>query len=82
MEREIVLAVLLRDWTMELIPGQNIQMKPAIPLGSNHPISRTGASAQGIYAYPIPSKLTGQDWRGKALSPAIRIIPAARSLRF
>jgi hypothetical protein len=23
---------------MELIPGQNIRLKPAIPLGSNHPI--------------------------------------------
>jgi hypothetical protein len=38
MELTLVLAVLLRDWTMKLIPGQNIRLKPAIPLGSNHPI--------------------------------------------
>jgi hypothetical protein len=38
MELTLVLAVLLRDWTIELIPSQNIRLKPAIPLGSNHPI--------------------------------------------
>jgi hypothetical protein len=32
MELQLVLAVLLRDWRMELIPSQNIRLKPAIPL--------------------------------------------------
>jgi cytochrome P450 len=38
MELKLLLAVLLRDWRVELIPGQNIRPKPAITLRSNHPI--------------------------------------------
>jgi len=38
MELKVLLAVLLRHWRIELIPGQNIRPKPAITLRSNHPI--------------------------------------------
>jgi cytochrome P450 len=38
MELKMLLAVLLRHWRVELIPGQNIRPKPAITLRSNHPI--------------------------------------------
>jgi cytochrome P450 len=38
MELKLLLAVLARDWRVELVPGQNIRPKPAITLRSNHPI--------------------------------------------
>ena len=38
MELKLLLAVLLRDWRVELVPGQNIRPKPSITLRSNRPI--------------------------------------------
>jgi cytochrome P450 len=38
MELKLILAVLLRDWRVELVPGQGIRPKPAMTLRSNHPI--------------------------------------------
>jgi cytochrome P450 len=38
MELKLILAVLMRDWRVELMPGQDIRPKPAMTLKSNHPI--------------------------------------------
>jgi cytochrome P450 len=38
MEMALVLAVLVRDWDFDLVPGQQIRPKPAMTLRSEHPI--------------------------------------------
>jgi hypothetical protein len=38
MEMALVLAVLVRDWDFDLVPGQQIRPHAAMTLRSNHPI--------------------------------------------
>ena len=38
MEMALVLAVLVRDWDFDLVPGQQIRPKPSMTLRSEHPI--------------------------------------------
>ncbi len=41
MKLKLILAILLRNWRLELVPGQDIRPKPAITLKSNLPIHMT-----------------------------------------
>jgi hypothetical protein len=85
MELTLVLAVLVRDCRMGLIPGQNIRLQTGDHLAMKPYDSRGGESAHGMLWLSYPIEFLTADWprfEGKRIVADDPIIPVARSLRF
>jgi cytochrome P450 len=54
MEMALVLAVLVRDWDFDLVPGQHIRPNAAMTLRSNRPIEMYVRDATGAIGLPSP----------------------------
>jgi cytochrome P450 len=54
MEMALALAVLVRDWDFDLVPGQDIRPNPAMTLRSNRPIWMTLRRVNEASGFAVP----------------------------